>query len=349
MGRGRFLMIVGGLFFLAMIGLVAFYFLTRGGPAPPAEVTPEGVAAATEEPTLPTRKVLIAIQDIPSCTEIPPDAVTEWEVPMRDIPDDVVLTKEEILGPGMHPIAMDTILRGQPVAYSVLSSRDEILRQGLDGGACLIPKGKVAVAFPVEELSSVAYALQPGDRVDVLISASFVDLDAEYQMEIPVIMGGGEDCLAGCQPVGQQWQRATTQLTVQNAEVLMVGPWGEGVPFPPEEPAAEATPVPGEGEGPEVAAPSGPTTYNVVILMVSPQDALVLKWVRENRALIDLALRSGEAGGDQDQFTTEPVTLEYMTRRFGIAPPPKLGYGMKNETETGYYGLPGSGVPTGEE
>ncbi|MDY7040782.1 MAG: RcpC/CpaB family pilus assembly protein [Chloroflexota bacterium] len=335
MRRGRFLIIVGGLLILATVGLVAFYLLTAGGPspAPGAEVTPEGTAVATEEPPVPTRKVLIAVQDIPRCTEIPPDAVAEWEVAEKDIPTDVVLTKGEILGPGMHPIAMETILRGQPIAQSVLSSREEIMRKGLNG-SCLVPKGKVAVSFPVTQLSSVAYALQPGDLVDVLVSVTFVDLDAQYQMKLPVFLTGGEDCLAGCQPSGDQRERATTQLTVQSAEVLMVGPWGAGVPFPEEEPDVEATPVPGEGEGPpQETAPSGPSTYTVVILLVSPQDALVLKWVRESGALIDLALRSGEAGGDYDQFSTEPVTLEYMIRRFGIAPPPKLDYGLENRFE----------------
>ncbi len=336
MRGGRFLIIVGGLLILATVGLVAFYFLTTmGGPPGPGEATPVGTAAiATEAPPLPTRKVLIAVQDIPSCTEIPQDAVAEWEVAERDIPSDVVLTKSEILGPGMHPIAMETILRGQPIALSVLSTREEIMRQGLDS-ACLIPKGKVAVSFPVTELSSVAYALQPGDRVDVLVSVSFVDLDAKYQLKLPVTLTGGEDCLAGCQPTGEQRERPITQLTVQNAEVLMIGPWGAGIPFPAEELPVEATPVPGEGEGPPtVTTPSGQKTYSVVVLIVSPQDALVLKWARENGALIDLALRSGAAGGDQDLFSTEPVTLEYMVRRFGMAPPPKLEYGLENKFGT---------------
>jgi Flp pilus assembly protein CpaB len=339
MRRGRFLLIIGGLLILATVGLVAFYFLTVVLPQTQVaitEVTPEGTAAvATEAPPVPTRKVLIAVQDIPRCTEIVSDAVAEWDVAEADIPEDVVLKKDEILGPGQHPIAMEPILRGQPISLGDLSSREEIMRQGLDS-ACLVPKGKVAVAFPVTELSSVAYALQPGDRVDVLVSVSFVDLDAQYQLKLPVVLTGGEDCLAGCQPSGEQRERPVTQLTVQDAEVLMIGPWGAGVAFPAEELTVEATPVPGEGEGPpQVTTPSGQATYDVVILVVSPQDALVLKWARENKALIDLALRSGEAGGDQDLFTTEPVTLEYMVRRFGIAPPAKLEYGLENKFEFG--------------
>jgi hypothetical protein len=61
----------------------------------------------------------------------------------------------------------------------------------------------------------------------------------------------------------------------------------------------------------------------MVILVVSSQDALVLKYARENNFILDLALR---AAGDENPITTEAVTLEYMIRRFGISFPPQLQY-----------------------
>jgi hypothetical protein len=61
----------------------------------------------------------------------------------------------------------------------------------------------------------------------------------------------------------------------------------------------------------------------MVILVVSQQDALVLKYARENNFIMDLALR---AAGDEVLVTTEAVTLEYMIRRFNISLPPKLQY-----------------------
>jgi hypothetical protein len=61
----------------------------------------------------------------------------------------------------------------------------------------------------------------------------------------------------------------------------------------------------------------------MVILVVDPQDALVLKYARENNFILDLVLR---AAGDEAPNDTEAVTLEYMIRRFNISLPPKLQY-----------------------
>jgi hypothetical protein len=58
---------------------------------------------------------------------------------------------------------------------------------------------------------------------------------------------------------------------------------------------------------------------------------LVLKWARENGALIDLALRSAV---DEDVFNTEAVTLDYMLRRFNITVPPKLPYVLEPKEVT---------------
>ncbi|MBS1248752.1 MAG: hypothetical protein MAG431_00314 [Chloroflexi bacterium] len=51
--------------------------------------------------------------------------------------------------------------------------------------ASSIPKGKVALAIPINRLSSVAYALKSGDKVIVIASMSFVDLDSEFQSLLP--------------------------------------------------------------------------------------------------------------------------------------------------------------------
>jgi hypothetical protein len=69
-----------------------------------------------------------------------------------------------------------------------------------------------------------------------------------------------------------------------------------------------------------------------VTLVVSPQDALVLKWALENDASLDLAMRSAV---DQDIYAQpEAVTLQYMLDRFQISVPPKLPHALTdNELE----------------
>ena len=65
-----------------------------------------------------------------------------------------------------------------------------------------IPPGKVAYALPVGRYSGVAWAIRPGDHVDVIISLLVVDLDEEFQTILPnnascVQPPEGEGCQGG--------------------------------------------------------------------------------------------------------------------------------------------------------
>jgi hypothetical protein len=71
------------------------------------------------------------------------------------------------------------------------------------------------------------------------------------------------------------------------------------------------------------------TQLTSLTLIVSPQDALVLKWALETNASIDLVMRSAV---DQDIYAQpEAVTLQYMLDRFQIAVPPKLPHAPEND------------------
>ena len=50
----------------------------------------------------------------------------------------------------------------------------------------LVDPGYVAVAFPIDELSSVSYGVKPGDHVDVMMTFFFIDIDQETQIEEPL-------------------------------------------------------------------------------------------------------------------------------------------------------------------
>jgi Flp pilus assembly protein CpaB len=50
----------------------------------------------------------------------------------------------------------------------------------------LIDAGYVAVSFPIDELSSVSYGIQPGDYVDVLMTLPFIEIDQEQQIKQPM-------------------------------------------------------------------------------------------------------------------------------------------------------------------
>ncbi len=331
MSRRRVFLLVF-LILILILGLGLFALWRTGRISLPSvgqqagEPTPTLVVQAT--PVVETERVVVALQTIPRGLPVPPDAVEVREWPKDEgLPDDVARNLSDVVG----KTARVDIPRQWPVAKSSVTTVE--LGAGADM-ALAIPKGQVAIAVPVRVLSAVANAIQPSDRVDVLVSLSLVGVDEDSQIKQPVVLVGGEDCLAGCQPTGEQIPRLVTQYTVQNALVLAVGLWREELP------AVEVV-QPAEGETPggeETTAPPEPpnvlqsvTQLTVVTMAVSPQDAMVLKWALESNSSIDLVMRSAV---DQDIYAQpEAVTLQYILDRFQISVPPKLPHAPENNFE----------------
>lgn len=275
--------------------------------------------AAPEE--VPKAKVLIAVQNIGAAQPIDPAAVQLREVEENQVPPDAVTTPADIVG----KLAAKDIVQGQIIRRDMLTDKEEIVEKGVNA-SFLIPPGKVAVAFPIDELSSVAYALEPGDSVDLLITVNMVSVDPASQIKEPIVHEGEEGAV-----IGEQVPRMVTQLTLQDVTVLKVGRWGEMQAAVQPTPEGEQPPAgtqPNEQQtAQEQAVPAAPT---IITVLVSQQDALVMKFVRESGASVDFALRGKN---DHTIVETEPVTLEYMIRRFNIRPPEGLPYALEPMTE----------------
>jgi pilus assembly protein CpaB len=302
-------------------------------------LTEEGTPAAETLPPEDVREVVVAAQDIPRGTRITAEnnAVKVEALPETAVPEGALRDLEDAYG----RVARVNVGKDMPITQAMLVD-----------AALQIPAGKVAYAFPVARYSSVAWAIQPGDHVDVLISLLIVELDEEFQTALPnnsacVQPPEGEECQSGVMgrlevlpngwvvnltPGEEQRPRLVTQLTVQDAIVLRVGDWPveEGAP-PPEEELEE------EGQQP---APSPRSAVEPVTLIVTPQDAMVLKYAEEIGASVDLVLRSAE---DTGEVTTEAVTLQYIFDRFDIELPPKLPYGFTPPLESLRSGAAGDG------
>jgi Flp pilus assembly protein CpaB len=333
--RRTFLIIFIVLILILGIGVVALLVL-GGGLGGGAEETPvvpvvdDKGTLVVPTPEIVTKNVVVALQTIPRGMRIPLDAVDIRAWPQEDLPEDPIYDLEEVIG----MVARTEI----PARLPISASKVKAVFQG-DGSelSLAVPKGKVLIAVPITAMSAAGNALLPGDRVDVLVSLSFIEVDEESQIRLPLTWSGGEDCLAGCQPQGEPLPRLVTQYTVQNALVLGVGLW--------EEQDVEPTPVPSPGptdEAPvivpeeEAQAPAPAslavalTDIKLISLAVNPQDALVLKWLRESNASIDMVMRSAI---DEDLYNPESVTLQYMLDRFSISVPPKLPHSPENEFE----------------
>lgn len=351
--RRTFLLIFVILIMILVVGLIALW-RSRGGESPLSLFQPQPAepSAATPEPEptpeVETEPIVVALQTIPRGMTVPPDAVEIREWPKtEDFPTNAARQPETVVG----KVARVDILRQRPVLKSAVTDAR------LGGGAEMalsIPKGKVAYALPVQILSAVANALRPGDRVDVLLTFSMVEVDQDSQIKEPLVRTGGEDCLAGCQLSGEQLPRLVSQYSVQNATVLDIGLWREelpeisvpvAVPTAEAEEGAEAEATPAAPEPPSVAQAA--TQLTSVTLIVSPQDALVLKWALENNSSMDLVMRSAI---DQDIYAQpEAVTLQYMLDRFQISVPPKLPHAPENEFESQILQQAQETAPTGGE
>ncbi len=339
MRSGRMLVIVG---FIVLVGAVAVGVLlwVKGRATPPdtgavsEEVGGEVVGVIPPEST-----IVVAAQNIPRGTRITSDTVQTAPWPEAWVPEGALKDVGDALG----RIARVDIVLEMPITEGMLTAEPGDLAAIGSDVALQIPPGKVAYALPVRRYSSVAWALQPGDRVDVIISLMVTELDEEFQSILPnnascVQPPEGEECQSGVMgrlevlpngwvvnltPGGETRPRLVTQLTVRDAMVLRVGDW-------PVEEEEEAEPGGGERleqpEGVEVEPTPPPrATVEPLTLVVTPQDAMVLKYMEELGASIDLVLRSA---GDTGRATTDSVTLQYIFDRFNVELPPKLPYGV---------------------
>ncbi len=146
---------------------------------------------------------------------------------------------------------------------------------GRVGASAVIPPGKVLVAFPSTDILNSTGAVQAGDHVDVLLT-------------IPI---SGTNRLDAGYPAGSQLSGNTSaivsQATLQNIEVYGTGEW-----TPP-------------GTDPHIST----QTQKIITFLVSHQEALILKYVKDGGGTIDLVVRSLQEG---DVVETDPVNIDYL-------------------------------------
>jgi Flp pilus assembly protein CpaB len=348
MRGGRIFIIIGVVLFIgvAIIGLIYLSGIFK--PAPPP--TPEnGEVEPTEEPSEMV-EIVVAAQNIPRGTRITEEnnAVVTTKWPQDSVPPGTLTD----ITTAYNRIARTDIVLGMPIIEGMLTSTAGDLAAAGSDAALQIPSGRVAYAIAVAGNSSVAWAIRPGDHIDVLLSLLVADFDEDYQTilpsrrvtcltgitaegsltvqctEVPVgrteFLPNGAVTIEG--PRGDQIPRLVTQMTVRDAVVLQVGKWPEESAMSMAQPEPTAVPVDEETgeEAPPTPAPE-PPLMQWVTLAVTPQEALVLKYFEETGASIDFVLRPA---GDTSRVDTTAVTLQYLFEQYQIEVPEKLPYGI---------------------
>jgi pilus assembly protein CpaB len=341
------------LILVALVAVVVVVVLPGLQPAPTPTTTDNNdrVVQQPNATPLPTATpmvfvdLVIAVQDISRGQVIPPNAIDIRPWPEQSAPFNGVTNPDDVIG----KIARTDIFREQPLLTNmVVDNLTSLARVGSDAAAVL-PNGLVAVSLPMDRLTSVAYAVQDGDRVDVIISMLFVDVDEAFQSIVPnritlfriteegdinfleAIEGRPDSTTLGPVIVGpseRQRPRLITQRTIQDALVVHVGnfpPDGRFIGEPP-----TPTPVPVEEEAAGAGTPPPPTPTpsrpDIITLGVTPQDAVVLTHFIEAKIPVTLALRSAT---DVSRTFTDAVTLDYIMNTFGIPLPGKTEYAIE--------------------
>jgi pilus assembly protein CpaB len=315
---------------LLLVGVLAVLVILPQTLAPaPTPVPP------TPVPEIPTREILVAAQNVPRGSIIREDAVAPatWpEDSLAPLGDLVISEPEEIIG----KIARTDIMYMQPLLTSLIAADPKDLAARGSDASLFIPPGRVAVSFPINQLSSVGYAIGAGDHVDVIVAFSIMDVNQEGQYPIvpfnrdlidELIAAGLEPQDAIARTIGDLSgvsikPRLLSQLTLQNIEVLHVGTWPVGgilpKPTPTPLPNAEGQQQPANVGGTPTVTPPRP---DMIILLVDQQQALILQWLQtEGNISINLALRGA---GDNAPVSTETVSYQYILTNFNISIPPK--------------------------
>ena len=325
------------------------------------------IDVSTPLPTItpiPMAEIVIAVQDIPRGVGVDANTVALVPWPADAVPVNAITNIEDVIG----LIARTDIYREQPILGNLVVPDFQSLSTIGSDAALITPPNRLLVAVPMNRLTSVAYALQPGDRVDVIASLLFVDVDQTFQSVEPNTFslfkvtppesgtGFGTLDFTGTglrgafdsrilptfgsvpvlvQPSEEPRPRLSVQRTVQDALVIWVGNFpDDGKLFVPAATPTPENPTPtpeGAVSGTEVAPTPVLITRDIVTLAVSPQDAVVLTWYVEAKIPFTFALRSAAT---TTLPQTDSVTLDYIMSRFNILIPEKFNYAIEPAIRT---------------
>jgi len=276
-GRRGLLYIVAGII-IVLIGILVVGRLLQNMLIP----------AATPPPPTPVKEqVLVTSRGVALGTVLSPGDLTIVELPVELVPLNRLTDPEQAIG----KVVMDSMVAGEMVLPHRLAEASNVVDRTL---AVDIGDDQVLLAFPILDLMSQLNILRKGDVVDI-----FVTLPATVETG-----AGGE---------GEQklFTFDAMQRVTLTAIVIDIVAEGATVPTPPPvlTPGAAQTPLP----PPE---PYRNTTQPVALLLaMDPQDALVLKNLKDVGATFDLVLRSPTS---TELFDTVPVTDEYLIERYRL-------------------------------
>jgi Flp pilus assembly protein CpaB len=313
---------------------VALFVFGRGG----------NLFSTAPTPTPPLVSIVIVGQPINRDDQIKEESLSTLQLPQTSVKEKMITDKQAVVG----KYAMFPLAQGLPLTTDMVSDRPGMNQPGSDASKIISP-GLVAISIPISRLSSLVYGIRDGDRVNVIATTLFIDVDAAFQSSLPNftakvtgvgfvpdtlpvitvgIASGGPASAEGraeldptlnqalyISPSEPQRPRLVSQMILQDIQVLHVGNFTLAGQEPQK--AVEGQPAP-------TPAPVPPP--DSITLIVSPQDAVALTYFMNSGTQFNLTLRAPD---DTTRVETEAATLQYLLSQYAIPVPAKLPYAME--------------------
>jgi Flp pilus assembly protein CpaB len=318
---------------VVIVILIGAVFLVSRGSNPFAP-------AAT--PTVPWVSVVIAKQPINRDDQIKEESLDTMQIPRAS--EKMITNKQAVVG----KYAMFPLAQGLPLTTDMISDRPGMNQPGSEAAKIISP-GLVAITIPIKRGGLLAYGIKDGDRVNVIATTLFIDVDATFQSSLPnftakvtgvgfipdtlpvlttdIVSGGPASAQGRAEldptlnqalylvPSEAQRPRMVSQMILQDIQVLHVGNFilaGQEA-----QKAVEGQPTP---------TPAPAVVPDSITLIVSPQDAVALTYFMYSGTLFNLTLRAPD---DTTRVETEAATLQYLLSQYAIPVPAKLPYAME--------------------
>lgn len=340
MKRGNRILIILVVIIIILVAIAGFVVYRNGG-----VIASSGPTATSVSPMV---DIVIPKQPINLDDQITDSVLTTTKYDQSMVTVDMIRDPKQIVG----KYALFNLKPGVYLTSSMFADRPGMNQPGSEAAKVVSP-GMVAISLPINRLSAVSYAVKDGDRVNVIATTMFLDVDSSYQTMLPNLTSDvkgvftPERIVAGAKsnppytdqgrveldpslnvpfyliPREDQRPRLSSQTILQNVQVLHIGDF----PLVDQKPGiVQPTPAPGEQTATPTAG-SGPVYPEVITLIVSPQDAVALTYLMYSNAKFTLTLRAPD---DTSRVETEAATLQYLLSQYAIPVPAKLPYVIDN-------------------
>jgi pilus assembly protein CpaB len=266
------------------IGLFVLGRLVRDALAPLPAPTPIPVTTA---------KVLIITHDVAIGSLLTANDMVQVDMPIELVPRDALTDLAQADG---------KMVKENMVANEVVLAHNLADPTNAAGDlAFVIGDNQVLMAFPSDDLMSGLGVLQPGDNVDILVSIDQV---------VEVIPATGQSTTQEQQTINELFTFDALQRVVIQAVIADV--------VQQEGTAPVAATVVQNASGTPVPTPTpipGARKMRAYLLAVSPQDALVLKHLKDAGGTFDIVLRSPTS---KESFELSPVMSDYLNDRYEL-------------------------------